>query len=339
MNGTAREGVAKLAHGIDRNLAMEIVRTTEAAALGAAPFMGRGDKIGADQGAVNGMRTMLSSVEMSGVVIIGEGEKDEAPMLYIGEEVGTGSEPAVDIAVDPIDGTTLLSKGMPNSLAVVAVAERGSMYYPEHIVYMNKLAVGPEAADVIDIEASVEENLGRVAEAKHMRVQDLTVVVLDRPRHEQLVAEIRATGARIKMISDGDVAGSLLACQPDTGVDVLMGIGGCPEGVISAVAIKCIGGAIQTKLWPRNDGERDLALKAGVDLDRVMNADDLVSSDNVFFAATGITDGELLQGVHYTRLGATTESLVMRSRSGTVRRIFAHHRLSKLMEYAAIPFD
>lgn len=328
-----------MAHGIDRNLAMEIVRTTEAAALGAAPFMGRGDKIGADQGAVNGMRTMLSSVEMSGVVIIGEGEKDEAPMLYIGEEVGTGSEPAVDIAVDPIDGTTLLSKGMPNSLAVVAVAERGSMYYPEHIVYMNKIAVGPEAAEVIDIEASVEENLGRVAEAKHMRVQDLTVVVLDRPRHEQLVAEIRATGARIKMISDGDVAGSLLACQPDTGVDVLMGIGGCPEGVISAVAIKCIGGAIQTKLWPRNDGERDLARKAGVDLDRVMNADALVSSDNVFFAATGITDGELLQGVHYTRQGATTESLVMRSRSGTVRRIFAHHRLSKLKEYAAVPFD
>jgi len=328
-----------LAEGIDRNLAMELVRTTEAAALGAAPFMGRGDKIGADQGAVNGMRTMLASVEMSGVVVIGEGEKDEAPMLYIGEEVGTGGEPAVDIAVDPIDGTTLLSKGMPNSLAVVAVGERGSMYYPPHIVYMNKLAVGPDAAHVIDIEASVEENLGRIAEVKQMRVKDLTVVVLDRPRHEQLVAEIRAAGARIKMISDGDVAGSLLACQPDTGVDVLMGVGGCPEGVISAVAIKCIGGAIQAKLWPRNDQERDLALKAGVELDKVLNADDLVRSDNVFFAATGITDGELLQGVHYNRFGATTESLVMRSRSGTVRRVFAQHRLPKLKEYAAVPFD
>ena len=328
-----------MAQGIDRNLALELVRTTEAAALGAAPFMGRGDKIGADQGAVNGMRTMLSSVHMSGVVVIGEGEKDEAPMLYIGEEVGSGDEPEVDIAVDPIDGTTLLSKGMPNSLAVVAVGERGSMYYPPHIVYMNKLAVGPEAAHVIDIEASVEENLGRIAEAKHMRMQDVTVVVLDRPRHELLVAEIRATGARIKMISDGDVAGSLLACQPDTGVDVLMGIGGCPEGVISATAIKCIGGAIQCKLWPRNDHERELALNAGVDLEKVLHADDLVRSDNVFFAATGITDGELLQGVHYTRFGATTESLVMRSRSGTVRRVFAQHRLSKLKDFAAVPFD
>ncbi|MGA7672292.1 MAG: class II fructose-bisphosphatase [Nitrolancea sp.] len=328
-----------MAEGIDRNLAMELVRTTEAAALGAAPFMGRGDKIAADQGAVNGMRAMLSSVEMSGVVVIGEGDKDEAPMLYIGEEVGTGGEPAVDIAVDPIDGTTLLSKGMPNSLAVVAVGERGSMFYPPHIVYMNKLAVGPDAAHVIDIEASVEENLGRIAEVKQMRIKDLTVVVLDRPRHEQLVADIRATGARIKMISDGDVAGSLLACQPDTGVDVLMGIGGCPEGVISAVAIKCIGGAIQAKLWPRNDHERDLALKAGVDLDQVLHADDMVRSDNVFFAATGITDGELMQGVHYNRHGATTESLVMRSRSGTVRRVFAQHRLTKLKEYAAVPFD
>lgn len=328
-----------MSSSIDRNLALELVRTTEAAALGAAPFMGRGDKNAADQGAVNGMRTMLSSVRMSGVVVIGEGEKDEAPMLYIGEEVGTGDEPAVDIAVDPIDGTTLLSKGMPNSLSVVAVGERGSMYYPKHIVYMNKLAVGPEAAHVINIEASVEENLNRIAEAKRMRVQDVTVVVLDRPRHEQLISDIRKTGARIKMISDGDVAGSLLACSPDTGVDVLMGIGGCPEGVISAVAIKCIGGAIQSKLWPRNDQERELAQKAGVDLNRVMTADDLVRSDNVFFAATGITDGELLQGVHYTDRGATTESLVMRSRSGTIRRISAQHRLTKIMEYASVPFD
>ncbi|HVB65556.1 MAG TPA: class II fructose-bisphosphatase [Nitrolancea sp.] len=328
-----------MSSGIDRNLAMELVRTTEAAALGAAPFMGRGDKIAADQGAVNGMRTMLASVRMSGVVVIGEGEKDEAPMLYIGEEVGTGDEPAVDIAVDPIDGTTLLSKGMPNSLAVVAVGERGSMYYPPHIFYMDKLAVGPEAAGVIDINASVEENLGRIAEVKKMRVQDVTVVVLDRPRHAELVSQIRAVGARIKMISDGDVAGSLLAASPGTGVDVLMGIGGCPEGVISATAIKCIGGAIQCKLWPRNDAERDLAIQAGVDLNQVLTANDLVRSDNVFFAATGITDGELLQGVHYTSVGATTDSLVMRSRSGTVRRVSATHRLEKLKDYAAIPFD
>lgn len=324
---------------IDRNLAMELVRTTEAAALGAAPLMGRGDKNGADQGAVNGMRTMMASVHMRGVVVIGEGEKDEAPMLYIGEEVGTGEDPAVDIAVDPIDGTTLLSKGMPNSLAVVAVGERGSMYYPPHIVYMNKIAVGPEAAGVIDIRASVEENLGRIAEVKKMRAQDVTVVVLDRPRHAELIEQIRAVGARIKMISDGDVAGSLLAASPGTGVDVLMGIGGSPEGVISATAIKCIGGAIQCMLWPRDDGERDLALQAGLDLDQVLTEDDLVKSDNVFFAATGITDGELLQGVHYTAQGATTESLVMRSRSGTVRRVQATHRLRKLKEFAAVPFD
>jgi len=324
---------------IDRNLAMELVRTTEAAALGASPFMGRGDKNAADQGAVNGMRTMMASVHMRGVVVIGEGEKDEAPMLYIGEEVGTGEEPDVDIAVDPIDGTTLLSKGMPNSLSVVAVGERGSMYYPPHIVYMNKIAVGPEAAAVIDIRASVEENLGRIAEVKKMRVQDVTVVLLDRPRHAELIEQIRAVGARIKMISDGDVAGSLLAASPGTGVDVLMGIGGSPEGVISATAIKCIGGAIQCMLWPRNDEERDLALQAGLDLDQVLTEDDLVKSDNVFFAATGITDGELLQGVHYTATGATTESLVMRSRSGTVRRVSATHQLRKLQDFAAVPFD
>jgi fructose-1,6-bisphosphatase II len=285
------------------------------------------------------MRTMMASVHMRGTVVIGEGEKDEAPMLYIGEEVGTGEEPDVDIAVDPIDGTTLLSKGMPNSLSVVAVGERGSMYYPPNIVDMNKIAVGPEAAAVIDIRASVEENLGRIAEVKKMRVQDVTVVLLDRPRHAELVEQIRAVGARIKMISDGDVAGSLLAASPGTGVDVLMGIGGSPEGVISATAIKCIGGAIQCMLWPRNDGERDLATKAGLDLGQVLTEDDLVKSDNVFFAATGITDGELLQGVHYTAQGATTESLVMRSRSGTVRRVQATHKLRKLKEFAAVPFD
>lgn len=324
---------------IDRNLALELVRTTEAAALGAARWMGRGDKISADAAAVHGMRTILASIQMDGVVVIGEGEKDEAPMLFIGEEVGTGGEPRVDIAVDPIDGTTLLSKGMPNSVAVVALAERGSMYASPGIVYMNKISVGPEAAKVIDIRASTEENVRRVAEAKRMNVSDLTVVVLDRPRHQTLIAEIVATGARLKLISDGDVAGSLMASQPGTGVDMLMGIGGSPEAVISAAALKCIGGAIQCTLWPRDEQERQQALEAGLELDKVFHADDLVASDNVFFAATGITDGELLRGVHYTPTGATTQSLVMRSRSGTIRRIDATHRLEKLQEYVEVPFD
>lgn len=325
--------------GIDRNLALELVRTTEVAALNAARWMGRGDKNAADQAAVNGMRTMLHSVHMDGIVVIGEGEKDEAPMLYIGEQVGNGDEPKVDIAVDPIDGTRGVANGMPNSIAVVALADRGTMYYPPGIVYMNKIAVGREAASAIDINASTEENLGRIAEAKRMRVGDLTVVVLDRPRHEQLIDEIRACGARIKLILDGDVAGALMAAMPGTGLDVLMGIGGSPEAVIAASALKCAGGAIQCKLWPRNEQERQTALDAGLDLEGVLHADDLVRSDNVFFAATGITDGELLRGVHYTPDGATTESLVMRSRSGTIRTIEARHRLSKLQEYAATPFD
>src|SRR5690606_15856487 len=324
---------------IDRNLALELVRTTEAAALAAARWMGRGDKNAADQAAVNGMRTMLQSVHMDGVVVIGEGEKDEAPMLYIGEEVGTKEPPQADLAVDPIDGTRLLANGMPNSLSVVALADRGSMYYPPGIVYMNKIAVGPEAAFAIDIDAPVADNLQRIADAKGMRVRDLTVVVLDRPRHEQLIADIRATQARIKLITDGDVAGGLMAAMPGTGIDVLMGIGGAPEAVITAAALKCMGGAIQCKLWPRNDDERRAAEEAGLDMDQVLTADDLVRSDNVFFAATGITDGELLRGVHYTAEGATTESLVMRSRSGTVRRITATHRLSKLQDFAAVPFD
>ncbi|MDI3339241.1 MAG: class II fructose-bisphosphatase, partial [Sphaerobacter sp.] len=301
--------------------------------------MGRGDKNAADQAAVNGMRTMLSSVHMDGIVVIGEGEKDEAPMLYIGERVGTGDPPEADIAVDPIDGTRLLANGMPNSLSVVALADRGSMYYPPGIVYMNKIVVGPEAAFAIDITAPVKVNLQRIAEAKNMRVRDLTVVVLDRPRHEQLIRDIREAGARIKLITDGDVAGALMAAMPGTGIDVLMGIGGAPEAVVAAAALKCMGGVIQCMLWPRDDKEREAAIAAGLDLDQVLTADDLVRSDNVFFAATGITDGELLKGVHYTPDGATTESLVMRSRSGTVRRISATHRLSKLQEFAAVPFD
>jgi fructose-1,6-bisphosphatase II len=328
-----------VATSIDRNLAMELARTTEAAALSAARWMGRGDKIAADQAAVDGMRTMLSSVQMDGVIVIGEGEKDEAPMLYIGEEVGTGVEPQVDIAVDPVEGTTLLANGMPNSIAVVAMADRGSMFFAPGIVYMNKIAVGPEAANVIDITASTAENLNRVAEAKHMPVNQLTVVVLQRPRHDDLIAEIRDTGARIKLITDGDVAGALMTCTPGGGADVLMGIGGAPEAVITAAALKCIGGTIQCQLWPRDDEERRIAEEAGYRIDKVLTANDLVNSDNIFFAATGITDGEFLRGVHYTKQGATTQSLVMRSRSGTVRWIDSAHELRKLAEYASVPFD
>jgi fructose-1,6-bisphosphatase II len=324
---------------IDRNIAMELARTTEAAALSAARWMGRGDKIAADQAAVDGMRTMLKSVHMDGVIVIGEGEKDEAPMLYIGEEVGTGEEPKVDIAVDPVEGTTLLANGMPNSIAVVALSDRGSMFFAPGIVYMNKIATGPEAAEAIDINASTAENLRRVAEAKNLPIHQLTVVVLQRPRHEKLISEIRETGARIKLITDGDVAGALMTCTPGGGGDVLMGVGGAPEAVITAAALKCIGGNIQCQLWPRDDEERRIAVEAGFQIERVLTADDLVNSDNIFFAATGITDGEFLRGVHYTRSGATTQSLVMRSRSGTMRWIDSTHQLRKLSEYAAVPFD
>jgi fructose-1,6-bisphosphatase II len=324
---------------IDRNLAMELARTTEAAALSAARWMGRGDKIAADQAAVDGMRTMLASVQMDGIIVIGEGEKDEAPMLFTGEVVGTGVEPQVDIAVDPVEGTTLLANGMPNSIAVVAMSDRGSMFFAPGIVYMNKIAVGPEAAHVIDLNLSTAENLNRVAEAKRMPVHQLTVVVLQRPRHENLIEEIRATGARIKLISDGDVAGALMTCTPGGGADVLMGVGGAPEAVITAAALKCIGGTIQCKLWPRDDDEKRIAEEAGFDIDAILTADDLVNSDNIFFAATGITDGEFLKGVHYTSHGATTQSLVMRSRSGTVRWIDSSHELRKLAQYASVPFD
>jgi fructose-1,6-bisphosphatase II len=323
----------------DRNLAMELARATEAAALASARWMGRGQKESADQAAVTALRTALATIDMSGVVVIGEGEKDEAPMLYIGEEVGNGSEPRVDIAVDPIDGTRLLSNGMPNALSVVALSERGTMHYPSNIAYMEKLATGPEAADVIDIERSITENIARVASAKGMGPRDLTVVILDRPRHADIIAEIRQAGARIKLITDGDVAGVIMAAMAGTGVDLLVGIGGAPEGTVSACALKCIGGNMQCRIWPRNDAEWQIVRDEGLDVRKVYGLDDLVSSDNVFFAATGITDGELLQGVHYTGQGATTESLVMRSRSGTIRRILATHRLDKLSRFAVTAFD
>ncbi len=315
----------------DRNLALELVRVTEAAAMGAARWIGRGDKIAADQAAVDAMRLMLSTVSMTGLVVIGEGEKDEAPMLYNGEHVGNGVGPAVDVAVDPLEGTRLTALGMPNAIAVIAVAERGTMFFPGAALYMDKIAVGPEAADAIDIDVSPSENVRRVAEAKGMDVGDVTVVVLERDRHEELIAELRTAGARVNLIRDGDVAPAIAAAQPFTGVDMLMGIGGTPEGVISAAAIKCVGGALQGKLWPRNDDERSRLLDAGFDLDRALTEDDLVTGDDIFVAATGVTGGALLRGVRMTGAGAETESLVMRSRSGTVRRISAFHPSEKLM--------
>ncbi|GGZ94587.1 class II fructose-bisphosphatase [Streptomyces echinoruber] len=323
----------------DRNLALELVRVTEAAAMAAGRWVGRGDKNGADGAAVRAMRTLVSTVSMNGVVVIGEGEKDEAPMLFNGERVGDGTGPECDIAVDPIDGTTLTAKGMPNAIAVLAAAERGSMFDPSAVFYMDKLVTGPEAADFVDIDAPVSVNIRRVAKAKHSAPEDVTVVILDRPRHENLIREVRETGARIKLISDGDVAGSILALREGTGIDLLLGIGGTPEGIISACAVKCLGGTIQGKLWPKDDEERQRAIDAGHDLDRVLTTDDLVSGENVFFAATGITDGELLRGVRYRSETATTSSIVMRSKSGTVRRIDSEHRLSKLRAYSAIDFD
>jgi len=323
----------------DRNLALELVRVTEAAALAAGRWMGRGDKRGADQAAVNAMRLSLNSIAMDGVVVIGEGEKDEAPMLYNGEVLGTGEPPLVDIAVDPIDGTRLTSLGLPGALSVVALSERGTMYFPGSIVYMDKIAVGPEARGVIDINAPVAENLKRVAKAKKRDVDDLTVVILDLPRHEQLISEVRAAGARIKLIPDGDISGGLMTAIEDTGLDILMGIGGAPEAVITACALKCMGGEIQCKLWPRNEEERQKALDEGLDLERVLTTDDLVQGDNVFFAATGITDGELLQGVKYFGTGAKTYSIVMRSKSGTVRLVEATHKWEKLMRFSQIQFD
>ncbi|MBV1938661.1 class II fructose-bisphosphatase [Streptomyces sp. BV286] len=323
----------------DRNLALELVRVTEAAAMAAGRWVGRGDKNGADGAAVRAMRTLVSTVSMNGVVVIGEGEKDEAPMLFNGEQVGDGTGPECDIAVDPIDGTTLTAKGMTNAIAVLAAADRGTMFDPSAVFYMDKLVTGPEAADFVDINAPVSVNIRRVAKAKRVTPEDVTVVILDRPRHEGIINEIRETGARIKLISDGDVAGSILALREGTGIDLLLGIGGTPEGIISACAVKCLGGTIQGKLWPKDDEERQRAVDAGHDLDRVLLTDDLVSGENVFFVATGITDGELLRGVRYRPETATTDSIVMRSKSGTVRQITSEHRLAKLRAYSAIDFD
>ncbi|OIV38804.1 fructose-bisphosphatase, class II [Mangrovactinospora gilvigrisea] len=323
----------------DRNLALELVRVTEAAAMAAGRWVGRGDKNGADGAAVKAMRTLVHTVSMNGVVVIGEGEKDEAPMLFNGERVGDGTGAECDVAVDPIDGTTLTAKGMTGALAVLAVAERGAMFDPSAVFYMEKIATGPLAAEYIDITAPPAVNVRRVAKAKGGTPQDVTVVVLDRPRHADLVKEIRATGARIKFISDGDVAGAIEACDDSTGVDLLYGIGGTPEGIIAACAIKCLGGSIQGRLWPKDDAERAKALEAGHDLDRVLTTDDLVRGDNVFFVATGITDGELLRGVRYSAQTARTSSLVMRSKSGTIRQVEATHKLSKLRAYSSVDFD
>ncbi|MDX2525904.1 class II fructose-bisphosphatase [Streptomyces europaeiscabiei] len=323
----------------DRNLALELVRVTEAAAMAAGRWVGRGDKNGADGAAVRAMRTLVSTVSMNGVVVIGEGEKDEAPMLFNGERVGDGTGPECDIAVDPIDGTTLTAKGMTNAIAVLAAADRGTMFDPSAVFYMDKLVTGPEAADFVDIDAPISVNIRRVAKAKRSAPDDVTVVILDRPRHEGIIKEIREAGARIRLISDGDVAGSILALREGTGVDLLLGVGGTPEGIISACAVKCLGGTIQGKLWPKDDAERQRAIDAGHDLDRVLTTDDLVSGENVFFVATGITDGELLRGVRYRSETATTDSIVMRSKSGTVRRIDSTHRLSKLRAYSSIDFE
>ena len=316
----------------DRNLALELVRVTEAAAMGAARWIGRGDKNAADQAAVDLMRRMISTVSMNGVVVIGEGEKDEAPMLYNGEVVGDGTGPEVDVAVDPLEGTRLTALGMPNAISVIAVAERGTMFFPGAAVYMDKVAVGPEAADAIDINVSPTENVRRVAEAKGMRPDEITVVVLERDRHDDLIAELRAAGARVNLIRDGDVAPAIAAAQQLTGVDMLMGVGGTPEGVISAAAIKCLGGALQGRLWPRNDEERQRLSAAGYDIEKVLTHNDLVTGDNVFVAATGVTSGALLRGVRAGSAGVETESIVMRSRSGTVRRIAAYHPTQKIRE-------
>jgi fructose-1,6-bisphosphatase II len=323
---------------IERNVAMELVRVTEAAALAAARFLGMGDKNLVDGAAVSAMRFVLGHVHMDGIVVIGEGEKDEAPMLYIGEKIGDGSSLRVDIAVDPVDGTTLTAKGLPGAISAVALSARGTMNCPREVVYVNKVVAGREARDVVDINAPVAENLKNIARAKKMKVSELTVVVLDRPRHEQLISEIRGAGARIKLISDGDVAASIQAALPDTGVDVLMGIGGTPEGVLSAAAIRCIGGVIQCKAWPRDEKEKRAAIAAGLDLDKVYNTEDLVAGEDVFFAATGVSSGEMLKGVRYSSGGAQTQSLAMRSRSGTIRWIESWHNFERLDKLSAFKF-
>jgi fructose-1,6-bisphosphatase II len=333
------EVVMRTREELDRNLALELVRVTEAAALAAGRWVGRGDKEGGDGAAVDAMRKLINSISMQGVVVIGEGEKDHAPMLYNGEKVGDGTGPEVDVAVDPIDGTTLMSKGMPNAVSVLAVAERGAMFDPSAVFYMQKLAVGPDCADVIDINAGVRENLRRIAKVKKSSVSDVTVCILDRTRHAQLVSDVRDAGARIRFISDGDIAGAISAAREGSETDVLMGIGGTPEGITAACALKCLGGAIQAKLWPTDQAERDKVLAAGHDLDRVLHTDDLVRGNNCFFAATGVTSGDLLRGVRYRSGGAYTQSIVMRSKSGTIRIIDSYHRLEKLASYSVVDFD
>jgi fructose-1,6-bisphosphatase II len=323
----------------DRNLALELVRVTEAAAMAAARWVGRGDKNGADGAAVNAMRLLIGTVSMQGMVIIGEGEKDDAPMLFNGERVGDGTGPRTAVAVDPIDGTTLAAKGMPNAISVIAVTERGAMFDPSAVFYMEKLVVGPQAAGVIDITAPIAWNLEQIAKAKSERIGNLTVCLLDRPRHDKLADEIRKAGARIKFISDGDVAGAIMAARPGTGVDLLAGIGGTPEGIIAACAMSCMGGEIQGRLWPKDEAERQKAIDAGHEPGRVLTTTDLVTGDNNFFCATGITDGELLEGVRYTPNGPTTHSIVMRSKSGTIREVRSEHALDKLSSYAAVDFE
>jgi fructose-1,6-bisphosphatase II len=325
-------------HAPDRNLALELARVTEAGAMASARWVGRGDKNGADGAAVNAMRQLINTVSMNGVVVIGEGEKDAAPMLYNGEQVGDGSGPLCDVAVDPIDGTRLTANGMPNAISVIAVSARGSMYDPSAVYYMSKLVTGPEAANVVDLDAPAAANIAAVARAKNCSPSDVTVVMLDRPRHAELISEIRQAGARIKLLTDGDVAGAIMAARDGTGIDLLLGIGGTPEGIIAACAVKCLGGVILGKLAPRDDAERAKALDAGHDLDRVLTTDDLVTSDDAFFAATGITDGELLAGVRYRAGGALTHSLVMRARSGTVRNIHSEHQLWKVAKYSVVQY-
>ena len=322
----------------DRNLAMELVRVTEAAALASGRWVGRGMKNEGDGAAVDAMRKLINSVSMDGIVVIGEGEKDEAPMLFNGEQVGTGEGAAMDIAVDPVDGTRLMAEGRPNAISVIAAAERGTMFDPSAVFYMNKIVVGPEAVGCVDIEAPVKDNVEAVAKAKGIRPTDVTVVVLDRPRHEQLIKDIRAAGAKVRLIMDGDVAGAIAACQDTNSIDMMMGIGGTPEGIIAACAMKCMGGEIQGKLWPKDEEEAEKARAAGHDLDRVLKTNDLVSSDNCYFAATGVTNGDMLRGVSYRANGATTRSLVMRSKSGTIRYVESLHKLAKLAEYSVVDY-
>ncbi|NNF62949.1 MAG: class II fructose-bisphosphatase [Acidimicrobiia bacterium] len=321
-----------------RNLALELVRVTEAAAMAAARWQGRGDKNAVDQAAVDAMRNILGTVEMDGVVVIGEGEKDEAPMLYNGEAIGNGAPPEVDIAVDPVDGTTLTAEGGPGALAVLALAERGSMYAPGSLVYMDKIAVGEEAAGTVDIEAPVAHNLKQVAKAKGKSVSDITVIMLDRPRNRDYIDQVRAAGGRIRLIRDGDIQGAIATAKEDSGIDILLGIGGSPEAVTAACAMIALGGEIQCKLWPRNDEEKQYANDAGLDLTQILGNRQLVNSENTFFAATGVTGGELLDGVRFDAGRATTHSLVIRSRTGTIRFVKATHRFDRLKSLSEIDY-